>query len=59
MLTEPGDTIVVDALAHYTTYLSAEACGLQVKEVSHTDYPQYKTKDESYAEKIEETRVKL
>lgn len=56
MLAEPGDTVVVDALAHYTTYLAAEACGLQVKEVSNSGYPEFKTKVDAYGEKIEEVK---
>ncbi len=56
MLAEPGDIIVVDALAHYTTYLGAEACGLKVKEVLHTGYPEFKTKIDAYEEKIEEVK---
>jgi Sep-tRNA:Cys-tRNA synthetase len=56
MLAEPGGTIVVDALAHYTTYLGAEACGLRVKEVPHTGHPEFKTQIDAYADKIEEVK---
>lgn len=55
-LTKPGDTIIVDALAHYTTYLSAESCGLKVKEVPHSGHPEFKTKINAYADKIEEVK---
>lgn len=55
-LTEPGDTIIIDALAHYTTYLGAESCNLQVKEVPNAGYPEFKTKIDAYADKIEEVK---
>lgn len=55
-LAEPGDTVVIDALSHYSTYLAAEACGLQVREVPNTGYPEFKTKVEGYGEKIEEVK---
>lgn len=56
MLAKPGDVVVVDALAHYTTYLAAEACGLQVKEVPNSEYPEFKTEVDAYGEKIEEVK---
>ncbi|MEA1904808.1 MAG: O-phospho-L-seryl-tRNA:Cys-tRNA synthase [Candidatus Hadarchaeota archaeon] len=52
-LTKPGYTIIIDALSHYSTYLAAEACGLRVKEIPNTGYPEFKTKVEKYREKIE------
>lgn len=58
MLTEPGDTIIVDSLSHYTTYLSAEACGLKVEEVDNSGPPEFKIKINDYAEKIEEVERK-
>jgi len=56
MLGEPGDHVVVDSLAHYSTYLAAEAAGLKVKEVPHSGYPEYRVKLDAYAEKIGEVR---
>ena len=55
-LAKPGDYIVIDSLAHYTTYLAAEAAGLKIKEVPHNGYPEYRINPNAYAEKIEEVR---
>ncbi len=52
---EEGDTIVIDSLAHYTTYLAAENLGLEVKEVPHNGYPDFELETEAYRERIEET----
>lgn len=56
MLGEPGDYAVIDGLAHYTTYLAAEATRLRIKEVPHSGYPEFKVKLDGYAEKIEEVK---
>lgn len=56
MLGEPGDSVVVDGLAHYSTYLAAEATGLRVKEVPQSGYPEFKVDLNSYAEKIDEVK---
>lgn len=56
MLGKPGDYVVIDSLAHYTTYLAAEAAKLKIKEVPHLGYPEYKLNLEAYAEKIEEVK---
>ena len=53
-ITEPGDTIVLDSLAHYTTYITAEAAKLNVKEVPHSGHPDFLLNVEDYAIKIEE-----
>jgi len=53
-IAEPGDTVVIDSLAHYTTYISCEAAKLNVKEVPHSGYPEFVLKVEDYATKIEE-----
>ncbi len=56
MLGKPGDYVVVDSLAHYSTYLAAELAGLRVKEVPHGGYPEFRVDVEAYAEKIEEVK---
>jgi Sep-tRNA:Cys-tRNA synthetase len=53
-ITEPGDTVVLDSLAHYTTYITAEAAKLNVKEIPHSGYPDFSLNVEEYATKIEE-----
>ena len=52
-LCRPGDTIVVDGNAHYTTHLAAERCGLRMVEVPSNDYPEYRIKPESYKEVLD------
>jgi Sep-tRNA:Cys-tRNA synthetase len=55
-IAEPGDTIIVDSLAHYTTYIAAEVNGLKIVEVPHGGYPEFKIKIEDYATRIEEVK---
>lgn len=55
-LTEPGDTAVLDSLAHYTSYLAAEANNLDIKEVPHTGYPEFKVRLDEYTTRIEEVK---
>ena len=54
MLGKPGDYVVVDANAHYSTYLAAELAGLRVKEIPHSGYPDYRVLVELYEDKIKE-----
>jgi len=56
MLGKPGDYVVVDSLAHYSTYTAAELAGLNVKEVPHGDYPEFRVDLDAYADKIEEVK---
>ncbi|MEM1658851.1 MAG: O-phospho-L-seryl-tRNA:Cys-tRNA synthase [Candidatus Jordarchaeales archaeon] len=55
-LAKPGDYIVIDSLAHYSTYLSAERAGLKIVEVPNTGFPYFEVPPELYAEKIEEVK---
>ncbi|MFN4133056.1 MAG: aminotransferase class V-fold PLP-dependent enzyme, partial [Candidatus Hadarchaeales archaeon] len=55
-IAEPGDTVVIDSLAHYTTYIAAEVQGLKIVEVPHSGYPEFKIKIDDYAAKIEEVK---
>ncbi|MEM2674682.1 MAG: O-phospho-L-seryl-tRNA:Cys-tRNA synthase, partial [Candidatus Hadarchaeales archaeon] len=55
-LAKPGQTVVVDSLAHYSTFLAAELAGLRIKEVPHTGYPEFKILPEEYERKIEEVK---
>jgi len=49
-LCAPGDVMVLDSLAHYTSYLAAEANRVDVKEVVHDGYPNFAVKPEGYEE---------
>jgi Sep-tRNA:Cys-tRNA synthetase len=53
-LCKPGDTIVIDGNAHYTTHVAAERAGLNMVKVPNTDYPNYEIRPESYKEVLEE-----
>jgi len=51
---KPGDWIVVDGLAHYSSYVAAERAGLNIKAVPHSGSPDYYLDPEGYATAIEE-----
>ncbi|MFB0500772.1 MAG: O-phospho-L-seryl-tRNA:Cys-tRNA synthase [Candidatus Hadarchaeaceae archaeon] len=55
-LGEPGDYVVVDSLAHYSTYIAAELARLKIKEVPHGGPPEFKLDLDAYADKIEEVK---
>lgn len=55
-LTKPGDHVVVDSLAHYSTYIAAELAGLKVREVPHGSHPEFRLNLDAYADKIEEVK---
>ena len=49
-----SSVVVVDSNAHYSTYLAAEAAGLEVAEVPNTGYPEFKVRLDAYRRAIEE-----
>lgn len=49
---EPGDVIVVDGNAHYTTHLAAERAGLEIIEVPNSGYPEFKVDMDVYEETL-------
>ena len=51
---KPGDWIVLDGLAHYSSYVAAERAGLNIKTVQHSGSPDYYLDPEGYATAIEE-----
>jgi Sep-tRNA:Cys-tRNA synthetase len=53
-LCKPGDTIVIDGNAHYTTHVAAERAGLNMVEVPNSEHPEYKISPESYKEVLDE-----
>jgi Sep-tRNA:Cys-tRNA synthetase len=57
-LVKPEDTIIIDSLAHYSTYLSAERVGASIVEVPHSGYPNFDLFLDAYTEKIEEVKKK-
>lgn len=56
MLGTPGDYIILDSTAHYSSYLAAELAGLRVKEVPNNGPPEYRLDLGAYASKIEEVK---
>jgi Sep-tRNA:Cys-tRNA synthetase len=53
-LCKPGDTIVIDGNAHYTTHVASERAGLNIVEVPNSEYPDYKINPESYKEVLDD-----
>ncbi len=53
-MAQEGDHIVLDKLAHYSSYVAAQRARLNVKSVPHSGSPEYKTDAEGYATAIEE-----
>ncbi len=51
---EPGETMVLDSLAHYTSYLAAETSRVMVTEVPHDGYPGFNVLPESYGKVIDD-----
>jgi len=51
-----GRYVVVDGLAHYSTFLAAELCGLQVKTVPVGPEPEFRLDPEGYHTAIEAVR---
>lgn len=45
--------VVIDGLAHYSTYLAAESAGARVVEVPHAGHPTYKLDADAYAATID------
>ncbi|MDI9644627.1 MAG: O-phospho-L-seryl-tRNA:Cys-tRNA synthase [Candidatus Verstraetearchaeota archaeon] len=56
MLGTPGDYVVVDGLAHYSSYIAAELAGLRVKEVPVGGSPEFRVDLDAYASKIDEVK---
>lgn len=52
-LCSPGDTIVVDGNAHYTTHIAAERNSLNMIEVPSTGSPEFEITPEKYQEVLE------
>ncbi len=52
-LCEPGDVIVVDGNAHYTTHLAAERVGLEILEVPNSGDHEFKIDMGKYKETLE------
>jgi Sep-tRNA:Cys-tRNA synthetase len=49
---EPGDIIIVDSNAHYTTHLAAERAGLEIIEVPNSGGPEFRIDMDQYEETL-------
>jgi Sep-tRNA:Cys-tRNA synthetase len=53
-LCRPGDTVLVDGNAHYTSHLAAERNGLNIVEVPSSGDPEHRISPEGYQETLDE-----
>lgn len=53
-LCRPGDTVLVDGNAHYTSHLAAERNGLNIVEVPSSGDPEHRISPEGYRETLDE-----
>ncbi|MBI4814447.1 MAG: O-phospho-L-seryl-tRNA:Cys-tRNA synthase [Methanobacterium sp.] len=53
-LCRPGDTVLMDGNAHYTSHLAAERNGLNIVEVPSSEDPEYRIDAEGYRETLDE-----
>jgi Sep-tRNA:Cys-tRNA synthetase len=58
-LAKPGDSIVVDANRHYTTFVAAERAGLNVIEVPNSGHPEFRIDVNEYESLIKQHCPKL
>lgn len=57
-LCKPGDSMIVDTNAHYTTRLAAERTGAKLIEVPKTEYPDYLITKEAWKDTLEGLKEK-
>ena len=58
-LAKPDDSIIVDGNRHYTTIVAAERVGLNVIEVPHSGYPEFRIDVNDYIPLMEKHNPKL
>ncbi|MCX8182147.1 MAG: O-phospho-L-seryl-tRNA:Cys-tRNA synthase [Candidatus Methanomethyliaceae archaeon] len=56
MLGRPGDYVVLDSTAHYSSYIAAELADMKVKEVPNSGPPEFRVDLNEYVTKIEEVK---
>ncbi|MEE8402879.1 MAG: aminotransferase class V-fold PLP-dependent enzyme [Candidatus Hydrothermarchaeaceae archaeon] len=52
-----SNVVIADPNSHYSTNIAAEMCGLNVVEMPHTGYPEYRVEADRVLEKIEEVKT--
>lgn len=55
-IVKPGDFVIIDKNAHYTTYVAAERARLKIKEVPNSSYPEFKIDVNKYEDVINEIK---
>lgn len=50
---KPGDTIVLDGLAHYSSHVAAQRADLEIEKVESSGHPEYNLDPEGYGQAIE------
>ncbi len=58
-LAKPGDSIVVDASRHYTTFVAAERAGLNVIEMPNSGHPEFRIDVNEYESLMKQHAPKL
>jgi len=55
-IAKPGDFIIIDKNAHYTTYIAAESVGVKIIEVDNSGYPEFKIEVDDYEKVISKVK---
>ncbi|APH38907.1 O-phospho-L-seryl-tRNA:Cys-tRNA synthase [Methanohalophilus halophilus] len=50
---KPGDTVVLDGLAHYSSHVAAQRANLEIEKVESSGHPEYSLDPEGYGQAIE------
>jgi Sep-tRNA:Cys-tRNA synthetase len=53
-MAQPGDIVLVDSLAHYSTFVAAELARLETVEVPNSGYPEFRIDPEDYRRGIQQ-----
>jgi len=56
-ITSPGDSVVIDANKHYTTYVACERAGVKIYEVAGSSHPEYGINPDDYAKVFEQVKA--
>ncbi|MFC1663648.1 O-phospho-L-seryl-tRNA:Cys-tRNA synthase [Patescibacteria group bacterium] len=57
-IAKPGEFVILDKNAHYSSYVAAEKAGLKIKEVPSSGYPEFKIEAKEYETAIKEIKKK-
>ncbi len=54
---KPGDTIILDGNAHYSTMVAAQRAGVEIMKTHYTEPPEFKILPESFAEALDRCKT--